>query len=76
MNGSLEEHQYLRARYNDTDTADFITEDSYLGQISDPLTLNRYNYVKSSPSNYTDPSGHKTDINFDYDKIWKEILGQ
>ena len=74
-NGNME-HQYLRARYYDTDTADFITEDSYLGQISDPLTLNRYNYVKSSPSNYTDPSGHKTDINIDYDKIWKEILGQ
>ena len=74
-NGNTE-HQYLRAWYYDTDTADFITEDSYLGQISDPLTLNRYNYVKSSPSNYTDPSGHKTTINIDYDKIWKEIIGQ
>jgi len=56
-NGNTE-HQYLRARYYDTDTADFITEDSYLGKINDPLTLNRYNYVKSSPLNYTDPSGH------------------
>jgi len=56
-NGNTE-HQYLRARYYDTDTADFITEDSYLGKITDPLTLNRYNYVKSSPLNYTDPSGH------------------
>ena len=55
-NGNTE-HQYLRARYYDTDTADFITEDSYLGKITDPLTLNRYNYVKSSPLNYMDPSG-------------------
>ncbi len=58
-NGNTE-HQYLRARYYDTDTADFLTEDSYLGEVKDPLSLNRYNYVKSSPLNYTDPSGHWT----------------
>ena len=28
------------------------------GDITDPLTLNRYNYVKGSPLNYMDPSGH------------------
>lgn len=50
--------QYLRARYYSPKTADFLTEDSYLGNIIDPLTLNRYNYVKSSPLNYIDPSGH------------------
>ena len=57
MNGNTE-HQYLRARYYDTDTANFFTEDSYLGKTNDPLTLNRYSYVKSSPLNYIDPSGH------------------
>ena len=56
-NGNTE-HQYLRARYYDTNTADFLTEDSYLGKLKDPLTLNRYNYVKSNPLNYIDPSGH------------------
>jgi len=56
-NGNME-HQYLRARYYDTDTADFLTEDSYLGKTTDPLTQNRYNYVKGSPLNYMDPSGH------------------
>ena len=50
--------QYLRARYYSVKTAGFISEDSYLGDITDPLTLNRYNYVKSSPLNYTDPSGN------------------
>ncbi len=53
--------QYLRARYYSPSTANFLTEDSYLGDISDPLTLNRYNYVKSSPLNYVDPSGHIPD---------------
>ena len=52
------ESQYLRARYYNVTHANFLTEDSYLGNITDPLTLNRYNYVKSSPLNYVDPSGH------------------
>ncbi len=34
--------QYLRARYYSVKTAGFISEDSYLGDITDPLTLNRY----------------------------------
>lgn len=51
------EFQYLRARYYDVERGDFLTEDTYLGQITDPLSLNRYNYVKSSAPNYVDPSG-------------------
>jgi RHS repeat-associated protein len=54
------ESQYLRARYYDVTSAAFLTEDSYLGNITEPLTLNRYNYVLSSPLNYIDPSGHFT----------------
>ena len=52
------ESQYLRARYYDVVTGSFLTEDSYLGTISEPLTLNRYNYCISSPLNYVDPSGN------------------
>ena len=37
-----------------------MTEDSYLGNLADPLTLNRYSYVKASPLNYVDPSGHES----------------
>lgn len=37
----------------------FFQEDTYLGDIADPLTLNRYAYTKNSPLNYVDPSGHK-----------------
>ncbi|MDB2002839.1 hypothetical protein PM006_21775 [[Clostridium] symbiosum] len=53
------EVQYLRARYYDVERGNFLTEDMYLGKLTDPLTLNRYNYVKSSAPNYVDPSGHK-----------------
>ena len=50
--------QYLRARYYCVVTATFLTEDSYLGSQTEPLTLNRYNYCVSSYLNYTDPSGN------------------
>ena len=60
------ESQYLRARYYYVVTATFLTEDSYLGNIVEPLTLNRYVYCVASPLNYVDPSGHFI-IN------WKEV---
>ncbi|MFR2848292.1 MAG: RHS repeat-associated core domain-containing protein [Hungatella hathewayi] len=50
--------EYLRARYYNANQGRFFQEDTYLGDITDPLTLNRYAYVKNSPLNYVDPSGH------------------
>ena len=50
--------QYLRARYYNPQTGSFITEDTYPGQIRNPLSLNRYDYVSNNPVNYIDPSGH------------------
>ena len=41
------------------ETGNFLTEDPYLGKLTDPLSLNRYNYVKSSAPNYVDPSGYE-----------------
>jgi peptidoglycan hydrolase-like protein with peptidoglycan-binding domain len=41
-------------------TARFITEDTYRGQINDPLSLNLYTYCVKNPIRYTDPSGHRT----------------
>ena len=55
--------QYLRARYYCVVTATFLTEDSYLGSLTEPLTLNRYNYCVSSYLNYADPSGNSVEIN-------------
>ena len=51
-------------------TATFLTEDSYLGNQTEPLTLNRYNYCVSSYLNYTDPSGNSTEN--DVDRILRE----
>ena len=50
--------EYLRARYYNANQGRFFQEDTYLGDITDPLTLNRYAYAKNSPLNYVDPSGH------------------
>ena len=60
--------QYLRARYYCVVTATFLTEDSYLGNQTEPLTLNRYNYCVSSYLNYTDPSGN------DHYTTWQGII--
>ena len=70
------ESQYLCARYYDVVTATFITEDFYpqdmwaLWNITEPLTLNRYNYCVSSPLNYVDPSGHAVE-----DSIVSSVIG-
>ena len=50
---------YLRARYYDSQGGTFLTEDSYPGEETDPLSQNRYSYVQNNPVNYTDPSGHR-----------------
>ena len=62
--------QYLRARYYCVVTADFLTEDSYLGRITEPLTLNRYNYCVGNPLNYVDPSG-----NVAVKSLWDILFG-
>ena len=49
---------YLNARYYDSMTARFLTEDTYGGRAGDPLSLHRYTYCANNPLRYTDPSGH------------------
>ena len=48
---------YLRARYMDTSTGRFISQDSYAGSISDPISLHKYLYANANPVMYSDPSG-------------------
>ncbi|MFD1988348.1 RHS repeat domain-containing protein, partial [Paenibacillus nicotianae] len=49
---------YLKARYYDPSQGRFLKEDSYEGQITNPLTLNSYTYVENNPVNYVDPTGY------------------
>lgn len=49
---------YLRARYYSPVIGRFDSEDSYRGNISDPLSLNLYTYAHNNPVMYIDPSGH------------------
>lgn len=49
---------YLRARYYDPAVGRFINEDSYEGDVANPLTLNQYAYVHNNPLVYADPTGH------------------
>ncbi|WP_019909770.1 RHS repeat-associated core domain-containing protein [Paenibacillus sp. HW567] len=49
---------YLRARYYDPSIGRFLNEDTYEGQIDNPLTQNLYTYVGNNPLIFSDPSGH------------------
>ncbi len=49
---------YFGARYYDPDTARFITQDTYLGRIGTPPSLNRYLYAYANPTAYVDPNGN------------------
>jgi RHS repeat-associated protein len=49
---------YARARYYDSTTGTFLTQDSYTGQDNLPPSLHRYAYAHSNPLRYVDPTGH------------------
>ena len=49
---------YFNSRYYNPDTATFITQDSYRGEIDSYETWNLYAYCGGNPMNYVDPSGH------------------
>jgi RHS repeat-associated protein len=49
---------YYNARWYSPDTGRFITPDSIIPQPYDPPSYDRYMYVRNSPPNFNDPSGH------------------
>jgi RHS repeat-associated protein len=49
----------LGARFYDSTKNSFIQQDRYMGDSSDPLSLNRYVYCGLDPVNYVDPTGFK-----------------
>lgn len=50
--------QYLRARWYDPSAGRFINEDTYEGELENPLSQNLYTYVHNNPLIYVDPTGH------------------
>ena len=50
--------QYLRARWYDPSQGRFMSEDMYAGNLTNPLSMNRYSYVENNPLIYSDPSGN------------------
>ncbi len=56
---------YYGARYYKPELGRFIQADSVKGSLKEPLSLNRYAYVKNNPLKYVDPSGNAGgDFNF------------
>ena len=49
---------YAKARFYDPEIGRFITQDSVLGQVDEPPSLNRYFYGNANPTTFTDPTGH------------------
>jgi hypothetical protein len=46
------------ARFYDPVIARFVSPDTIIQKLYDPVTLDRYSYVSNNPLNYIDPSGH------------------
>ncbi|MFM1652556.1 RHS repeat-associated core domain-containing protein [Brevibacillus sp. B_LB10_24] len=49
-------------RYFDPSVGRFISEDTYKGQVENPLSLNRYVYTYNNPLRYFDPTGHDSAV--------------
>ena len=55
---------YLRARYYMPNDGRFLTRDTWMGDETQPMSYNLWNYVQSNPVNYADPSGYvRTNVN-------------
>lgn len=65
---------YLRARYMDTNTGRFISQDTYAGSTSDPVSLHKYLYANSNPVMYSDTSGNSVENDtYYYQQAWLSI---
>lgn len=51
-------HVWQGARWYQPATGTFLSRDTIQGELTTPVTLNRYTYANNSPLNYWDPDGH------------------
>ena len=49
---------YMNARYYHPQLGRFVSPDSIVPEPENPQSFNRYSYVRNSPMNFTDPTGH------------------
>ena len=66
---------YLRARYYDPSVGRFISEDTYKGQVDNPLSLNRYVYTANNPLRFIDASGNQYTEIGDRNNWWDDLVG-
>jgi RHS repeat-associated protein len=67
---------YAKARYYDPTVGRFISEDSYRGDINDPVSLNLYTYVNNNPINLFDPTGYHARggvLSYNQDKRFEDV---
>jgi hypothetical protein len=55
----------MNARYYHPQLGRFVSPDSIVPNPANPQSYNRYSYVRNSPLNFTDPTGHKECVDFD-----------
>ncbi|MDH3976693.1 MAG: DUF6531 domain-containing protein [Deltaproteobacteria bacterium] len=53
---------YFGARYYDSETARFISQDTYLGEYGTPPSLHRYLFAYSNPTVYIDLLGYASEL--------------
>lgn len=51
---------YLQSRYYDPGMGRFLTRDTFEGEDTDPLSLNKYAYTENSPILMVDPDGKRS----------------
>jgi len=51
-------HVSMGARWYEGASANFLSRDSVLGELTTPISLNRYTYAWANPLHYWDPTGH------------------
>ena len=53
----LSGYVYMKTRYYDPLAGRFLSQDSYLGELGSPATMDRYLYGLENPGAYVDPDG-------------------